>query len=90
MSNITKTWEKERIAYQKRYVMWLKLWHDYHNEDDRGHADECSYVLINIFGLTDKQVREWEIDYSGLTNDNLNELRQVKDYFYKIRSYYDN
>lgn len=74
MSNITKTWEKERIDYQQRYVKWLKRWHDYHNEDDRGHANECIYVLINIFGLTYRQIREIEHDYSGLTDDDINNI----------------
>jgi hypothetical protein len=72
MSNITEVWENERLAYQQRYVMWLKRWENYHNEDDRGHANECSYVLINIFGLTDGQIKELEHNYSGLTNDDLN------------------
>lgn len=74
MSNITKTWEKARIDYQQRYVTWLKRWHDYHNEDDRGHANECRYVLINIFGLTDRQIREIEHDYIGLTDDDINNI----------------
>lgn len=73
MSNITEIWENARLAYQQRYIMWLKRWHDYHNEDERGHANECSYVLTNIFGLTDKQVKELECDYCGLTNNDLNE-----------------
>lgn len=72
MSNIIEIWEKTRLDYQQRYVMWLKRWHDYHNEDDRGHANECSYVLISIFGLTDKQVRELEYNYCGFTNNGLN------------------
>ena len=71
MSNITEAWEKDRLAYQQRYVMYHKRWHDYHNAEDRGHMHECSYVLINIFGLTDKQMRELEKDHSGLTNDDL-------------------
>ena len=60
MSNIKETWENARLAYQQRYIMWLRRWHDYPNEDDRGHANECSYVLISIFGLTDKQGKELE------------------------------
>lgn len=71
MSNITEAWEKTRLAYQQRYIMWTKRWHEYHNEDDRGHINECSYVLINIFGLTDKQIKELEHNYSGFTNDDL-------------------
>ena len=72
MSNITEAWENTRLTYQQRYIMWLKRWHEYHNEDDRGHANECSYVLINVFGLTDKQIKELEHNYSGFTNDDLN------------------
>ncbi len=72
MSNITKAWENARLAYQQRYINWLKRWHDYHNEDDRGHANECSYVLINVFGLISEQVIELEHDCSGFTNNDLN------------------
>lgn len=71
MSNITEAWDKERLAYQQRYIMWLKKWYEFHNEDYRGHANECSYVLINIFGLSGKQIRELEHNYSGLTNDDI-------------------
>ena len=71
MSNITETWVKVRLEYQQRYVMWLKMWNDYHCKDYRGHVNECSYVLINIFGLTYKQISELEHDYSCLTNDDL-------------------
>lgn len=72
MSKITEIWQNARFAYQQRYVMRIKRWHDYHNEDDRDHLNECSYVLISIFGLTDKQVRELEHNNCGFTDDDLN------------------
>ena len=71
MSNIKETWENECRAYQQRYVIYLKRWHDYRSQYDLGHANECSYVLITIFGLTDKQIKELEHNYSGFTNDDL-------------------
>lgn len=58
-SNITEAWENTRIAYQQRYVKYLKEYNE-SNEYIRGHLNECSYVLINIFGLTDKQMKELE------------------------------
>lgn len=72
MSNITEAWEKTCLDYQQRYIKWLNRWYEYHNEDCRGHANECSYVLINVFGLSEKQIRELEHNYSGFTNDDLN------------------
>lgn len=61
MSNITETWENARLAYQQRYIMWLKKWQENNNEEVRGHVNECSYVLINFFGLTSKQIEELEL-----------------------------
>ena len=71
MSNITITWENERIFYQQRYIMWLKKFQATNSEYYRGHVLECSYVLINVFGLTSEQIKELEHDYSGFLNDDL-------------------
>lgn len=71
MSSIIEKWNTERIRYQQRYARFVKKWNEYHNEDDRGHLTECSYVLINIFGLTKDQVEELEQDYIGLTKKDL-------------------
>lgn len=69
---ITELWKNERIRYQQRYVRYLRRWNKTHNEDDRGHFLECSYVLINIFGLTADQVNELEQnDYDGFTKKDL-------------------
>lgn len=70
--SITEIWESERLGYQQRYVRFLERWNETHNEDDKGHLLECSYVLINIFGLTAKQVEELEqFNYAGLTQKDL-------------------
>lgn len=68
MSSIREAWEDMRIVYQQRYVKYLKEYHNTESEYARGHLNECSHVLISVFGLTDKQIREIERDYSGLTN----------------------
>lgn len=70
-SNILEAWENTRLMYQQRYVKYLKEYDTTKSEDARGHLNECSYVLISIFGLTDKQIRELEHNYSGLTNADL-------------------
>lgn len=70
--SIVEVLEQQRLMYQQRYVRFLKKWNKTHNEDDRGHFLECSYVLINIFGLTAKQVEELEqFNYAGLTQKDL-------------------
>lgn len=69
---IVEVWEQQRLMYQQRYVKYLKKWNKTHNEDDRGHMLECSYVLINIFRLTANQVEELDqFDYIGLTQRDL-------------------
>ena len=70
--NITEFWKNERIRYQQRYVWYLRRWNETHNENDKGHFLECSYVLINIFGLTVEQVDELEQNnYAGFTKKDL-------------------
>lgn len=73
MSNITKAWQDARICYQQRYVSYARKCKE--NEADKdalGHLHECSYVLIEIFGLTSKQVEELEEnDFMGLTRTDL-------------------
>lgn len=49
------------MNYQKRYFdMYRKVKKDERNTDNHGALIEMSYVLINVFGLTDKQVEEIE------------------------------
>ena len=69
MSIITDAWENARLEYQKRYVSYVKKYlGQTGNEEVLGHLLECSYVLIQIFGLTAKQVEELEKhDFCGLT-----------------------
>lgn len=60
-----------RIAYQIRYArMYKKVKENEINTDNHGALLEMSYVLIEVFGLTDKQVQEVERN-DGLTNVDL-------------------
>lgn len=78
MNEIKFAWEKTRIEYQKRYYAHLKSLEEKENngankasvEYSRGHLLEASYALINIFGLTDKEIRELETN-GGFTNDDI-------------------
>lgn len=73
MSLITDAWERTRLAYQNRYAVLarkIKTNAIEVNERDIGALNEQSYVLITIFGLTQKQIKELESnDYCGLTNN---------------------
>lgn len=71
MNAVQEKWEKMRIAYQIRYTrMYKKVKEDESNTDNHGALLEMSYVLINVFGLKDKQVQEIERN-NGLTNADL-------------------
>lgn len=71
MNTVQKEWEKMRIAYQIRYArMYKKVKENEINTDNHGALLEMSYVLIEVFGLTDKQVQEVERN-DGLTNADL-------------------
>lgn len=60
-----------RIVYQIRYArMYKKVKENEINTDNHGALLEMSYVLIEVFGLTDKQVQEVERN-DGLTNADL-------------------
>ena len=61
MNAVQEEWEKMRIAYQNRYAkMCKKIKENEFNTDNHGVLLEMSYVLITVFGLTDKQVQEIE------------------------------
>lgn len=72
MNAVQEEWGKMRIAYQIRYAkMYKKVVTDNEfNTDNHGALLEMSYVLIEVFGLTDKQVQEIERN-GGLTNADL-------------------
>ena len=73
MNAIQQEWEKMRIAYQIRYArMYKKVKEDKSNTDNHRALLEMSYVLITVFGLTDKQVQEIERN-GGLTDQDLKE-----------------
>jgi hypothetical protein len=70
-SNILDTWNKERIKYQIRYAKSCIEYHkDPENLDNKGHMHEQSWVLINVFGLSSKQVEEVERE-GGFTYDDI-------------------
>lgn len=69
-SNILKTWNEERIKYQIRYAKSCAEYHkDPENLDKKGHIHEQSWVLINVFGLSAKQVEEVEREDGFTTED---------------------
>lgn len=73
MNKVQEEWENMRIAYQSRYArMCKKVKENEFNTDNHGSLLEMSYVLITVFGLTDKQVEEVERN-SGLTNKDMEE-----------------
>lgn len=79
MSNITQAWQNARVVYSLRYVSYLKEYKkNPNNKEALGHMHECSYVLINIFGLTSKQVEEIEHN-GGITNDDIEESKRRKE-----------
>lgn len=66
--NFRENFENYRMVYQSRYVRYLKKYDENNADmDSHGHAMECSHILINVFGLTDNEVRQLEKnDYAGL------------------------
>lgn len=73
-SNLVNVWNTERLEYQERYAN-LCIQHklDPKNETYKGAMYEARYVLISIFGLTEKQVSEVEINVGATDNDLNNE-----------------
>lgn len=68
MTKVQNAWENMRIAYQIRYArMCKKVKENEFNTDNHGSLMEMSYVLIEVFGLTSKQVEEVEKN-GGLTD----------------------
>jgi len=73
MNKVQEEWEKMRIAYQIRYArMCKKVKEDESNTDNHGALLEMSYVLITVFGITQKQVQEIERN-DGLTDADMEE-----------------
>lgn len=73
MNTVQEEWEKMRIAYQIRYAkMCKKVKEDESNTDNHGALLEMSYVLITVFGMTQKQIQEIERN-GGLTDADMEE-----------------
>lgn len=59
MSFLTDAWENQKQEYARRYYFFMKEIREKglkRDCDTYGHAMECSYVLISIFGCTSKEV----------------------------------
>lgn len=67
---IVEVWKKQRLEYQQRYAKNCKRFNESQSEYDRGHLLESSWVLIEVFGLTCKEVDEVEKN-GGFTNKDL-------------------
>ena len=71
MTKVQNAWGKMRIAYQIRYArMCKKVKENEFNTDNHGALMEMSYVLIEVFGLTSKQVDEVERN-NGFTDEDM-------------------
>lgn len=66
--------KKSRLEYQKRYYNhYTRYIENKEDKENHGAMLEASYVLINFFGLTSKEVEEIEYN-GGFTNDEVDEL----------------
>lgn len=89
MCRIKNAWTQQRLEYQLRYAKACEKYEDNTNHKSQNIAEsyigECKgaihemiWILINIFGLTSKQIEEVEKN-KGLTNadidsDEVNEI----------------
>ena len=64
MNEIFRVFNKMRLKYQLRYAR------QYATSNNNDVLNEMSFVLINVFGLTSRQVIEIERN-GGLTNDDI-------------------
>lgn len=64
------------MVYRARYLRYLRKYDENNNDMDAyGHAMECSFVLHEIFGLTDNEVRQLEKnDYAGILDKEMEGL----------------
>lgn len=71
MTKVQNAWKNMRIDYQIRYArMYRKIKENEFNTDNHGALMEMSYVLIEVFGLTGKQVEEVERN-NGFTDEDM-------------------
>lgn len=71
MTKVQNAWKNIRIDYQIRYArMYRKIKENEFNTDNHGALMEMSYVLIEVFGLTGKQVEEVERN-NGFTDEDM-------------------
>lgn len=69
MSKIKEAWDNEKICYQSRYYRnWKKVTESQnYGGTDHGAMLEMSFVLHEVFGLTDKEIEQVERN-RGLTD----------------------
>lgn len=71
MTKVQNAWKNMRIDYQIRYArMCRKVKENEFNTDNHRALMEMSYVLIEVFGLTSKQVDEVERN-NGFTDEDM-------------------
>ena len=71
MTKVQNAWKNMRIDYQIRYArMCRKVKENEFNTDNHGALMKMSYVLIEVFGLTSKQVDEVERN-NGFTDEDM-------------------
>ena len=71
LEKVQNAWKNMRIDYQIRYArMCRKVKENEFNTDNHGALMEMSYVLIEVFGLTSKQVDEVERN-NGFTDEDM-------------------
>lgn len=71
--NLKSQIKEMQKVYQLRYANYLKKYmNNNYDLDSHGHAMECCYVLIDIFGLTEDEINQLEKnDYAGMLDSDL-------------------
>lgn len=57
-----KEFEKQLIKRYKRYLKDYEAWDKTPSSCEAGHLQEISWILHELFGYTDKNIRELEDD----------------------------
>ena len=73
--NVKELIKEKQMVYQQRYAKYIKKYVENNNDmESYGHAMECSYILIDVFGLTGNEVEQLEKNnYAGLLDFDLKE-----------------
>ena len=99
-SNILRSWNMERIEYQRRYS---KLHKDsVKNPEDRyilGQIHELKYILVSFFGLTEDELEEIQKDGFAVRDIDISSLVKFNEHkeksawydhtYHALKNYYD-